>query len=202
MSQNLRSQVLRQGLPQAATPVAQTAIQRGISCNLPELSCFLRSQEARQLLPQPAIPKPHPATGVTGLCHAACGSREHASRQALTPPSTGCTQRVSCNQRYRACHAACGSGEHAARQALTHPARNPYLSVDAHPTNTKTPRCHAGCGKGEQPSRQRPDAERRPVSCRMLPLIPTATHQPESHPRQLTGRRSYNPPVPRQSACC
>ncbi len=167
MSQNLRSQVLRQGLPQAADPTAQAATRRTVSCNLPELSCFLRSQEARQLLPQPAIPKPHPATGVTGLCHAACGSREHASRQALT-----------------------------------HPARNPYLLADAHPTTTKTPRRHAGCGKGEQPSRQRPDAERRPVSCRMLPLIPTATHQPESHPRQLTGRRSYNPPVPRQSACC
>jgi len=50
---------------------------------LPESSCFLRSQEARQLLACPAIPKPHPATGVTGLCHAACGDGEHAARQAL-----------------------------------------------------------------------------------------------------------------------
>ncbi len=80
MSQNLRSQVLRQGLPQAATPVAQTAIQRGVSCNLPELSCFLRSQEARQLLPQPAVPNACPATSVTGLVmpHAGAGSMRHA----------------------------------------------------------------------------------------------------------------------------
>ena len=45
------------------------------------------SQQVRQLLACPAISKPHAATSVTGLCHAACGNREHAARQALTHPA-------------------------------------------------------------------------------------------------------------------
>jgi len=38
----------------------------------------------------------------------------------------------------------------------------------------------------EQPQRQRPDAERRTVNCRMLHLVPTATHRTKTHPRHFT----------------
>ncbi len=50
----------------------------------------------------------------------------------------------------------------------------------------------------EQPQRQRPDAERRTVNCRMLHLVPTATHRTKTHPRHFTVHLDQCLSVPRQ----